>query len=36
MSYDRDTRHGMDKEKQAEYNAVISEELENLKSYKAP
>lgn len=36
MSYDRDTRHGMDKEKQAEYNTVISEELENLKSYKAP
>lgn len=36
ISYDRDTRHGMNKEKQAEYNAAISEELDNLKSYKAP
>ncbi|AZA83350.1 DUF922 domain-containing protein [Chryseobacterium lactis] len=36
MSYDRDTQHGMNKEKQAEYNAAISEELEHLKSYKAP
>jgi hypothetical protein len=36
ISYDKDTRHGMSKEKQAEYNAVISEELENLKSYQSP
>lgn len=36
ISYDKDTRHGMNKEKQAEYNAAISEELDNLKSYKAP
>lgn len=36
MSYDRDTRHGMNKEKQAEYNAVIAEELNNLKSYQSP
>nr|WP_315027750.1 DUF922 domain-containing protein [uncultured Chryseobacterium sp.] len=36
MSYDKDTRHGMDTEKQAEYNTAVSEELENLKSYKAP
>lgn len=35
MSYDKDTRHGMDKEKQAAYNAAISTELENLKSYQA-
>ncbi|WP_228435851.1 DUF922 domain-containing protein [Chryseobacterium pennipullorum] len=36
ISYDRDTRHGMNKEKQAEYNAAIAEELDNLKSYQAP
>ncbi|MGK6341293.1 DUF922 domain-containing protein [Chryseobacterium sp. DT-3] len=35
MSYDRITQHGMNKEKQAEYNAIIAEELDNLKSYKA-
>ncbi|WP_160138372.1 DUF922 domain-containing protein [Chryseobacterium sp. c4a] len=35
-AYDRDTRHGMNKEKQAEYNAIISGELENLKSYQTP
>lgn len=35
ISYDKDTKHGMNKEKQAEYNTLISEELENLKSYKA-
>ncbi|WES98568.1 DUF922 domain-containing protein [Chryseobacterium arthrosphaerae] len=35
ISYDRDTRHGMDKEKQAEYNAAISQELDNLKSYQS-
>ncbi|WP_336960476.1 DUF922 domain-containing protein [Chryseobacterium contaminans] len=36
IAYDKDTRHGMDEEKQAEYNAFISKELENLKSYQAP
>lgn len=36
ISYDKETRHGMNKEKQAEYNALISEELENLKSYQTP
>jgi hypothetical protein len=35
MSYDRVTEHGMNKEKQAEYNALIAEELDHLKSYKA-
>lgn len=35
MVYDRDTRHGMNKEKQAEYNAVIAEELHQLKSYQS-
>ncbi|SDI34494.1 DUF922 domain-containing protein [Chryseobacterium jejuense] len=35
MAYDKDTRHGMDEVKQAEYNAAISQELENLKSYQA-
>ncbi|REC78670.1 DUF922 domain-containing protein [Chryseobacterium elymi] len=35
MSYDRITQHGMNKEKQAEYNAIIAEELDHLKSYKA-
>jgi hypothetical protein len=35
MAYDRDTRHGIDKEKQAEYNTAISKELDNLKSYQA-
>ena len=34
-AYDKDTRHGMNKEKQAEYNAAISEELDNLKSYRS-
>lgn len=34
-SYDRDTKHGMDEVQQAEYNRIIAEELENLKSYKA-
>jgi len=32
--YDRVTEHGMNKEKQAEYNVLISEELENLKNYQ--
>ncbi|SMC34062.1 DUF922 domain-containing protein [Chryseobacterium sp. YR221] len=36
ISYDKDTSHGMNKEKQAEYNTAIAEELEHLKSYKAP
>ncbi len=34
MSYDKETNHGNDKEKQAEYNARISQDLENFKSYK--
>lgn len=34
MSYDKETEHGMNKDRQAEYNALISEELENLKSYQ--
>lgn len=29
--YDEETEHGMDKEKQTEYNTFISEELEKLK-----
>ncbi|MGG5207389.1 DUF922 domain-containing protein [Chryseobacterium sp. MIQD13] len=36
ISYDKVTEHGMNKEKQAEYNTLIAEELDNLKSYKAP
>lgn len=32
--YDRVTEHGMNKEKQAEYNILISEELEKLKNYQ--
>ncbi|MCJ7935816.1 MAG: DUF922 domain-containing protein [Chryseobacterium sp.] len=35
-SYDRETNHGMNKEKQAAYNTAIAEELEHLKSYKTP
>jgi hypothetical protein len=34
-SYDKVTEHGMNKEKQAEYNVAIAEELDQLKSYKA-
>ncbi|WP_299178364.1 DUF922 domain-containing protein [uncultured Chryseobacterium sp.] len=34
MSYDQETEHGMDKEKQEDYNVLISNELENLKNYK--
>ncbi|MBB4805319.1 hypothetical protein HNP38_000591 [Chryseobacterium defluvii] len=34
-TYDKETQHGMDPEKQTEYNRIIAEELENLKSYKA-
>lgn len=33
-TYDRITEHGMNKEKQAEYNILISEELEKLKNYQ--
>ncbi|MDM1555281.1 MULTISPECIES: DUF922 domain-containing protein [Chryseobacterium] len=36
IAYDKDTRHGMNEEKQAAYNLAISQELENLKSYQAP
>ncbi|WP_439479140.1 DUF922 domain-containing protein [Chryseobacterium aquaticum] len=32
--YDGVTEHGMNKEKQSEYNAIISNELEQLKDYK--
>ncbi|MFY1046154.1 DUF922 domain-containing protein [Chryseobacterium sp. GP-SGM7] len=32
--YDRMTEHGMNKEKQTEYNIMISEELEKLKNYQ--
>lgn len=35
-AYDKDTRHGMNEERQSEYNAIISQELENLKSYRNP
>lgn len=35
ISYDKITEHGMNKEKQAEYNALIAEEIDHLKSYKA-
>lgn len=34
--YDGVTEHGMNKEKQAEYNIVINEELEQLKNYQKP
>jgi hypothetical protein len=34
MAYDRETRHGIDKKKQTEYNQSISEQLDNLKSYQ--
>ncbi|MCX8524743.1 DUF922 domain-containing protein [Chryseobacterium formosus] len=33
-TYDRITEHGMNKEKQAEYSILISEELEKLKNYQ--
>ncbi|WP_292010095.1 DUF922 domain-containing protein [Chryseobacterium sp.] len=32
--YDKDTQHGINEEKQAEYNVVITRELENLKNFK--
>ncbi|MCT2560328.1 DUF922 domain-containing protein [Chryseobacterium herbae] len=34
ISYDKITEHGINKEKQAEYNALIAEEIDHLKSYK--
>ncbi|GAB0156549.1 hypothetical protein CHRYSEOSP005_18150 [Chryseobacterium sp. Alg-005] len=34
MTYDKETQHGINKDKQAEYNTLISEELESLKSYQ--
>lgn len=34
-SYDRETQHGINEQKQKEYNILISEELNNLKSYQA-
>lgn len=33
-NYDRITEHGMNKEKQVEYNILIHEELEKLKNYQ--
>lgn len=34
IAYDKATDHGINKEKQAEYNELISSELENLKNFK--
>ncbi|MCU7613560.1 DUF922 domain-containing Zn-dependent protease [Chryseobacterium sp. GMJ5] len=34
VSYDRETDHGMNKEKQNQYNILITEELEKLKNYQ--
>lgn len=34
MEYDRNTEHGMNREKQSQYNIVITEDLDRLKSYK--
>lgn len=34
--YDSVTEHGMNKEKQAEYDILISNELEQLKNYQKP
>lgn len=34
-TYDSETKNGMIEEKQSEYNRIIAEELDNLKSYKA-
>lgn len=33
IAYDKDTKNGMNEEKQKEYDRLIAEELENLKSY---
>jgi hypothetical protein len=35
VSYDTDTKNGINEEKQAEYDIKIAEELDNLKNYKA-
>ena len=34
--YDGVTEHGMNKEKQAEYDTFVSIELEQLKNYQKP
>lgn len=34
ITYDKVTEHGINKEKQAEYNELISSELENLKNFR--
>lgn len=34
-TYDSETKNGMIEEKQSEYNRIIAEELDHLKSYKA-
>ncbi len=34
INYDKETQHGVNKEKQAQYNQIISHELENLNSFK--
>lgn len=34
ITYDKETEHGINKEKQTEYNTFISSELENLKNFK--
>lgn len=34
-TYDAETKNGIVEEKQSEYNRIIAEELDNLKSYKA-
>ena len=33
-TYDKDTQHGTNKEKQIEYNAIISAELKKLKNFQ--
>lgn len=33
INYDKETLHGMNKEKQTQYNQLISDELENLKNF---
>ncbi|MDC8103668.1 DUF922 domain-containing protein [Chryseobacterium sp. PTM-20240506] len=34
IAYDKETQNGMNKEKQAEYNTSITEQLDQLNSYK--
>nr|WP_228377088.1 hypothetical protein [Chryseobacterium sp. FH2] len=34
VSYDKETQHGTNKEKQEEYNQTITNELDNLNSFK--